>query len=214
MKETTKMSRAVSQLEKMYNVINLDKFNGTLPTPIITVQSRPGTYGHCSRAKVWKRKEDETYELNITAESLNRNIEEIIDTLIHEMIHVYCRENDIQEVSRGGKYHNGKFKELAEAKGLTCIKQGQYGWNTMPNDGILEYALSKGWSEIMIGRADRALPMPGLMGTGTAGGPGSHPVRPTSSTRKYQCPKCQNSIRATKDLNIICGDCMERMVKI
>lgn len=52
MKETTKMSRAVGQLEKMYNTINADLFGGELPTPIITVQSKPGTYGHCSCAKV------------------------------------------------------------------------------------------------------------------------------------------------------------------
>lgn len=116
MKETTKMSRAVGQLEKMYNAINIDKFDGALPTPIITVQSKPGTYGHCTTSKVWRHKEDEAYEMNLAAEMLTAPIEEVIDTLIHEMVHLYCRENGIQEVSRGGKYHNGKFKELAEAK--------------------------------------------------------------------------------------------------
>ena len=114
MKETTKMSRAVGQLEKMYNTINLDLWGGQLPTPIITVQSKPGTYGHCSVGKVWKRKDADTYEMNIAAEALDVEIEEVLDTLIHEMVHLYCRENGIQEVSRGGKYHNGKFKEIAE----------------------------------------------------------------------------------------------------
>ena len=46
MKETTKMSRAVSQLEHIYNALNTDFFDGLLPVPIITVQSKPGTYGH------------------------------------------------------------------------------------------------------------------------------------------------------------------------
>ena len=31
--------------------------------------------------------------------------------------------------------------------------------------------------------------------------------RKKSSTRKYSCPKCGNSVRATKDLALICGDC-------
>lgn len=53
MKQTTKMSRAVSQLEHIYNSLNTDFFAGELPTPIITVQSKPGTYGHCTTAKVW-----------------------------------------------------------------------------------------------------------------------------------------------------------------
>ena len=118
MKETTKMSRAVGQLEKMYNIINADLFGSELPTPIITVQSKPGTYGHCSCAKVWRNKDTEQYEMNIAAEALDVEIEEVLDTLIHEMVHLYCRENGIQEVSRGGKYHNGKFKALAEEKVL------------------------------------------------------------------------------------------------
>ena len=55
MKQTTKMSRAVSQLEHIYNNLNADYYAGELPTPIITVQSKPGTYGHCTTAKVWRR---------------------------------------------------------------------------------------------------------------------------------------------------------------
>ena len=80
MKETTKMSRAVGQLEKIYNVLNLDFFDGELPLPIITVQSKPGTYGHCSVAKVWQRPDGETFELNIAAEVLNFPIEETLDS--------------------------------------------------------------------------------------------------------------------------------------
>ena len=71
MKETTKMSRAVSQLEHIYNNLNADFFAGELPVPIITVQSKPGTYGHCTTAKVWQRKDGGAYELNIAAEVLN-----------------------------------------------------------------------------------------------------------------------------------------------
>ena len=71
MKETTKMSRAVSQLEHIYNALNTDFFDGLLPVPIITVQSKPGTYGHCTTAKVWQRKDGGAYELNIAAEVLN-----------------------------------------------------------------------------------------------------------------------------------------------
>lgn len=218
MKETVKMSRAVCQLEKMYNKINSDKFNGELPLPIITVQSKSGTYGHCSRAKIWRRKTDYTYELNISAECLSIEIEEVLDTMIHEMIHLYCREKGIKEVSRGGAYHNKTFKQLAEEKGLKCIYKDKYGWNTEghDNDNLTEYALQNDWSEIVIGRADIMNIPTGngtsliSMGTGTVI---STPTS-TSSTRKYQCPKCKNSCRATKDINIMCMDCNEQMIKV
>lgn len=216
MKQTTKMSRAVGQLERMYNALNLDKFNGALPTPIITVQSKPGTWGHCSRARVWQRKNEETYEMNIAAEMLSAPIEEIIDTLLHEMVHLHCRENGIQETSRGGKYHNGRFKELAENVGLVCVREGIYGWNTIGtgNDALIEYALEKGWSEIQLNRQTFGLGL-GISGIGAAhGGATVTGGKRPSSTRKLQCPKCKNSVRATKTVNIICGDCMEHMIEV
>ena len=33
----------------------------------------------------------------------------------------------------------------------------------------------------------------------------------TSSTRKYVCPVCGNSVRATKEVRIMCVDCNELM---
>ncbi len=214
MKPTTKMSRAVSQLEHIFNCLNTDFFASELPTPIITVQSKPGTYGHSSVAKVWRRQEDSTYELNIAAEVLSYPIEETIDTMLHEMVHIYCREHGIKEVSRGGKYHNGLFKAIAEAHGLTCFRQGQYGWNTKPGDNLVEYALSKGWSEIKIGRSTLP-PMIrlGAGGTAQAGEPLLGGKRP-SSTRKLACPVCGQSVRATKKVNILCGDCMRQMIEV
>lgn len=213
MKETSKMSRAVGQLEKMYNIINADKFDGALPTPIITVQSKPGTWGHCTVGKVWKRKDGETYEMNIAAEVLDRQIEEIIDTMIHEMIHLFCRENGIQEVSRGGKYHNKRFKALAEEKGLMCVNAGQYGWNTQGtgNDALTEYALEKGWTEMKISRGTwQQIRIP-TTGTAAHGGAETEGGKRPSSTRKYVCPKCGMSARATRAVNIKCGDCDETM---
>lgn len=208
------MSRAVSQLEHIYNSLNADFFAGELPTPIITVQSKPGTMGHCSVSKIWQRKDDKTYELNIAAEVLNYPIEETLDTMLHEMVHLYCRQHDIKEVSRGGKYHNKRFKAIAEEHGLTCVPCGQYGWNTTPGDNLVEYALNKGWNEILLGRNSLPPAMrTGATGTaqpGTAPGGGKRP----SSTRKLICPKCSQSVRATRKVNILCGDCLLPMVEV
>ena len=152
------MSRAVCQLEKMFNVINIDFFNGELPKCILTVQSSKGrSYGHSTCQKIWKDRAHDTsyYEINIASEFLDREIECTLDTLIHEMIHLYCRVKDIKETSRGGVYHNKKFKELAEKCGLQCFYNERVGWNTdhTGNTKLIEYALSKGFDEICIGVA-------------------------------------------------------------
>lgn len=74
----------------------------------------------------------------------------------------------------------------------------------------------KNWNEIKIGRSS----LPPFIRTGAAGGAaqtgasttlgGKHP----SSTRKLICPKCGQSVRATKKVNILCGDCMMQMVEV
>lgn len=214
-KLTTKMSRAVGQLEHIYNALNADFFSGELPTPVITVQSKPGSYGHCTTTKVWRRMEGGAYELNIAAEVLDYPIEETIDTMLHEMCHLYCREHGIKEVSRGGTYHNKKFKEVAEAHGLTCIPCGKHGWNTAPGENLVEYALNRDWNEIRMGRSSF---YPAIR-TGSTGTPQTGNNSPQdggkrpSSTRKLVCPRCGQSVRATKKVNILCGDCMLAMVE-
>jgi len=146
--------------------------------------------GHCTVAKVWRKKEDSAYELNIAAEVLNYPIEETLDTLLHEMVHLYCRENGIKEVSRGGKYHNKRFKM---------------------EDRLIQYALDKGFSEITLGRST-LLPMrTGAAGTPQAGAGNVPGGKRPSSTRKLVCPCCGLSVRATKKVNILCGDCMQKM---
>ncbi len=213
MKQTTKMSRAVSQLEHIYNNLNADFFASALPTPILTVQSKPGTYGHCTTAQIWKIKEGNAYELNIAAEVLNFPIEEIIDTILHEMVHLYCLQQGIQDTSRGGTYHNCKFKEEAEKRGLACFKTASYGWNTKPSDTIISYALDKGWSEICIARNTPASMFPPQSAASTTAGSINGGRRP-SSTRKLVCPNCGQSVRATRDVNILCGDCICKMLEV
>lgn len=150
MKQTTKMSRAVSQLEHIYNNLNADYYAGELPTPIITVQSKPGTYGHCTTAKVWRRADGGTYELNIAAEVLNYPIEETLDTMLHVYI---CIAESAESRKSAGEVSitTANSNPLRRLTASPVCPAGQYGWNTTPGDNLVEYALSKGWNEIKIG---------------------------------------------------------------
>lgn len=102
MKRTVKTSRAAGYLEKIFRTINQDSFGGQVEEPIITIQSTPGAYGHVTVAKTWKRGEDERHELNIAADWLDRPIENLVATMIHEMVHLLNMQNGIQDCSRGG----------------------------------------------------------------------------------------------------------------
>lgn len=118
MKETIKTSRTAGYLEKIFRALNADWFGGELEEPIITIQSTPRAYGHVTVAKVWKRKDQQRHELNIGAETLERPIEEVVSTIMHEAVHLYNLAHGVQDCSRGGSYHNKRFKEEAERRGL------------------------------------------------------------------------------------------------
>lgn len=85
MKETTKMSRVNGMLEKMFRLLNADWFNNELPEPIITVVPTGGAYGHYTLANVWKNKDKEQREINMSSLTLDRDIDEIVKTMVHEM---------------------------------------------------------------------------------------------------------------------------------
>lgn len=212
MKETVKGSRALGQLEKMYRELNADKFAGALEVPIITIQSTPRAYGHVTVGKVWRNAKDERqYELNIGAGTLDRPIENTVSTLLHEMVHIYHLQNGIQDCSRGGTYHNGKFRDKAVSIGLVIEHDERIGWSiTNPSEELINYIIEKGWSDIMIGRSDGV-----RVSIGTGSNSGAIPQSPEppkpSSTRKYICPSCGMSVRAIKTVRIICADCAEMM---
>ena len=213
MKETVKTSRTAGYLEKIFRALNADWFGGELEEPIITIQSTPRAYGHVTVAKTWKRKDDWRHELNLGAETLGRPIEEVVATMMHEMVHPYNIAHNVQDWSRGGAYHNRKFRDEAERRGLMIEHHPTYGWTiTTPGEELIEYIIGQGWGEIYINRGHGwTPPASGGSKAGNGGAKDGQELPKKSSTRKYICPTCGQSVRATKAVNILCGDCMERM---
>ena len=212
MKQLTSYNRAAGYMNKIFDLLNEEFFESTLSRPTITIQSTPKAYGHFSlREDTWISKLGATHEINIGAGTLARPIEEVAATLLHEMVHYFNYEQGVQDCSRGNTYHNRRFKEAAESRGLIVDHSDKYGWShTSPSDALLEFVLRHELTDILINRNEfTGFQMPG---TGTHSGAGvTVPPRP-SSTRKYICPCCGMSVRATKVVNIACMDCAQPML--
>ena len=102
MKQTVRTSRTAGYLEKIFRSLNADSFNGELEEPVITIQDTPTAYGHVTVSKAWSVKGEHQRELNIAAGTLQRPIEEVAATMLHEMVHLYNLQHEIQDCSRGG----------------------------------------------------------------------------------------------------------------
>lgn len=128
-KEVTNLQPVIKELHKAYGMINKILFNNELPEVVITMQSRgnkmPGVLGWFVTSPIWENGEGKTlYEINIVPEAMKRDYIEIIQTLAHEAVHVYCAVNKIKETSRGGSYHNKRFKQVAEEHGFEFLHDG------------------------------------------------------------------------------------------
>lgn len=212
MKQLTSYNRAAGYLNKLFDLLNQHYFEGALSRPTITIQSTPRAYGHFTlREDTWISTVGCSHEINLGAGTLARPIEHVCATLLHEMVHLYCYVNGIKDTSRGGTYHNKRFKAAAEAHGLLVEHHPKYGWTlTSPSDGLLDVVLENNLTDILITRNE--FYGVSAAGTGTDGQNGRMVSPPRkSSTRKYLCPCCGSSVRATKDVHIACLDCQKEM---
>ena len=66
---------------------------------------------------------------------------------------------------------------------------------TSPSDELIAFVEAQGWSEVSLSRMGMAM----LKGGSTG--------KTVSKVRKYQCPVCKCSCRATKEIHISCMDC-------
>lgn len=210
-------------LEYGFSVLNEVYFDNMLPPVVITIMSSPRTYGHFTVGKVWKAEENHFNEINISAEHLDRNIENVMATLQHELIHFYCQLNNIADTSQSGRYHNKNFKREAEARGLSISYAKYIGYSvTEPSQEFIEVLQSNGIEKPMNINRDGVMGIAGIGGNGSgddngkdgADGKGIQTGKRKTSTRKYQCPCCGNSFRATKEIRVLCMDCNEQYIKV
>ena len=192
----------INYISEMYDFFNEKLFKGELIKPVLTINpdEKNKAYGWITRDKLWKKdKNDEgMYEINLSAQFLNRPISEIASTLIHEMCHQWARVNNFQDTARSGSFHNKLFKEIAEDHGLNAEYIYGRGWTAtslneratqLLNNFVERYPQTLIYREMPI-KVKR--------------------VRDVS-IRKYVCPDCEASVRAGKAVNVVCGDCNKQM---
>lgn len=186
MKQLTNYQRVSNYLVKIFRAINAEYFDGELEMPTITIQSTIGAYGHITTSKVWNQNGINSYELNISADYLNRPIENVVATLIHEAVHLYALMHGIKDTSNRGIYHSRKFKKIAEEMGhLQIDRHEKYGWTiTSPTEDTIDFCIKYGFEDILINR-ESPFSFGGLSG-GKDGDPSTPIRRPSQAFQHSQ----------------------------
>lgn len=214
---------AIEELHKGFALLNDHMFQSSLPLPAILIQNQ-GTrtrniLGWCTIDKIWADKEKtiQLFEINITAEYLNRNVTDIMATMLHEMVHLYCSVQKIQDTSRSGSYHNKRYKEQAERFGLEVTFDKKIGWaytTLKPDTQALIESFHLNEAAFKIKRYTW-----GQMEE--EDGEGEEEPKRKSPKRFWRCPteNCLNhkltikaKVRTT--LDVICGKCNQRFVLV
>lgn len=198
--EPMKMSDVVTKLENLFDLLNAAYFEDKLPKPVITVQSTPKFYGHCSTKKIWKSENDARYEINIGAEYLNRPSADTAATMCHEMVHLYCLENGINDTCQKGRYHNKTFKTECELRDLEVGYDRANGYtHTTPTEAFKKTLEDAGFIlEVPFARVP----------------PKAKAKAAREKAHKYVCPVCGQEVKTTAELSLICGVCEVPMTRV
>lgn len=221
MKQTTNMGRTITEIQKLGRKINAEWFGNELDMErvIWTVQSTKRSYGHFTPYISYRVHDVDgergAVEINIGAGTLDRDIVNVICTMIHEMTHYYNWCHGVKDCSRGNSYHSKKFRLEAEKHGLVIDYDPRIGWSiTSPSDELIEWCIDNELEDFRLGRNEYDGFSAKVGGNTTKGGMLINPpAKKKSNSIKMVCPCCGAIARVTKQTNLICGDCMEHMIE-
>ena len=129
MSNNTNITGAVTdKLVEAFEFFNAE-LDTQLDNPVFTLipnRGRQSYYGWYWQGR-WKDGKKTLPEINITADTLKRSVEEICETVIHEMAHYKNNDEDIVDCN-ANQYHNKAFKKRAEEFGLEVEKVKNRGY--------------------------------------------------------------------------------------
>jgi len=134
--DATISPRLVTALDRTWAAIQAR--HPDVPAVVITLGSGSGTsrlkLGHFAPER-WERADGRLPELFVGGEGLARGALAVLGTLLHEAAHGLASVRKVQDTSRQGRFHNTRYKALAEELGITVAKDASIGWSitTVPD---------------------------------------------------------------------------------
>lgn len=224
MKPTTQQFK---KFQELFDYFNEELFEGELPPVILNFSRKANTAGFFAPNRWKSLNGDNSHEISLNPISLSQSKDYVIQTLVHEMCHLWQEENG----SPGSKgYHNKEWVEKMESVGLipsdteepggkqVGFKMGDY----LEEGGRLEHlieALDENiWLPFKAIEFQSLEELEDLLEEAKEAEDEEaveqiEQIIKEAETKlkkqkmKYECPNCNNKIWGKPNMSVICGDC-------
>lgn len=196
--------RTYDRLSEAYGHFNRTLFSDTLPTCLITMQRRSGTFGYFAGDRFGSADgQEKTDEIALNPSHFRtRTIEDVLSTLVHEMAHLWQHHHG--KPSRPG-YHNAQWASRMRKLGLIPSSTSQPGGKET-GQKMGHYIAEKGAFAAAVATLlteGYALPYVELWDENDE----SKRKKKASSKTKYTCPDCGANAWAKPETRLLCGEC-------
>ncbi len=194
-------------LDRAFQFYNERLFDNRLSPVVFTLtRKRPQNLGYFW-ADQFKHREDgdTTHEISMNPHNLNRDLTDVLSTLVHEMTHL--EQQEFGKPSKNG-HHNKEWVGLMERVGLIPSNTGAPGGKQTGRQ-MTHYVEAGGPFEAATKELiDLGFDIPYFTQPRMAGAEKKKDL----SKVKHTCPTCDFKAWAKQGANILCGDCHEQLV--
>lgn len=194
-------------LETAFNHFNDRLFENRLPSVLFTLTRKRNAHGYFW-ADQFKHREDgdTTHEIALNPATMDRTLEAVLSTLVHEMTHL--EQQEYGKPSKNG-HHNKEWVQLMLRVGLIPSDTGEPG-GKQTGRKMTHYIDPMGpFVDAFQELVDIDFDLPYF----TAPVDKSAAKKKDLSKVKRECPCCNAKAWAKQGMRIICGDCDEVMVE-
>jgi hypothetical protein len=207
------INRQHTALQEAFIYFNEVLFLGQLPDCLLNFsRSKKRAMGFFAafrweeRQPVVQQKQKPRHEISLCPDWVNRDVEEVYSTLVHEMVHLWQQE--FGKPSRTG-YHNKEFARKMITIGLFPSTTGQPGGKLI-GQSVSHYILKDGAFKRAFDALPNSLLLPFIYThaqTNTNTEKNTSEFKDPKNKVKYHCPICKNNVWGKPNLRIECGDC-------
>lgn len=189
-----------------FDHFNAELFDGRLPPVILVLHRKRNAHGYFWKG-MWKRDGDDTEisEIALNPESMGRDAEEVLSTLVHEMVH--HEQHVFGKPSKTG--HNVEWCTWMERIDLTPVGVGNCAGKRSGRNFTHEI-VEGGKFDV----SAKAFLAQNNVDMSLFSKRAVKAKRQDVSKVKHTCPDCKTNIWGKEGIFVVCGDCDQQMTPV